>query len=370
MKSSDFNVPQNRKRVFIVAFLGEVDFQFPKEQTGSPKVKDILDLKPLKKLFFSQDKIDKSVAYRAKEKAKGNGFGLSILNPDGPCRTIVKSASNRIQCILPVPVGRRKKIPSRGTYEVELNGKKTECYLRYLSVREYARIQGYPENFIFPVSDSKAYEQLGNAVSIPVIREIAKEVLASLLKLKPQLHNTSVPTGPKSQPKATTKKFPRPRPLKQKIKANDTEVKAVFGNPKIEVADEVKQQITKWQSKDIKNHYSTPNALIQFINARAPIELDAASSPEINMLHNIPRIFTKKENGLKQEMKVAKGNSVFINPPYDNLLEWSQRIAEQAAKYQDQTFFYLVPARATDTKWYRAACSGASHLVQLSKRHS
>ncbi|MFZ4405553.1 MAG: hypothetical protein ACOYOK_15770, partial [Pseudobdellovibrionaceae bacterium] len=54
--------------------------------------------------------------------------------------------------------------------------------------------------------------------------------------------------------------------------------------------------------------------------------------------------------------------------PYDNLLAWSQRIAAQAAKYQGQTFFYLVPARATDTKWYRAACSGASHLVQLNKR--
>jgi site-specific DNA-cytosine methylase len=62
-------------------------------------------------------------------------------------------------------------------------GSKTGLYwvntrLRKLTPRECARLQGFPDWFEFPVSDTQAYKQMGNAVTVNVVREIGKELLA------------------------------------------------------------------------------------------------------------------------------------------------------------------------------------------------
>ncbi len=64
------------------------------------------------------------------------------------------------------------------------NQKGTDKLPRKLTPRECARLQGFPENFIFPVSDTRAYKQFGNSVAVPVIREIAKNMLDTLGKLE------------------------------------------------------------------------------------------------------------------------------------------------------------------------------------------
>jgi hypothetical protein len=51
---------------------------------------------------------------------------------------------------------------------------------RKLTPREAARLQGYPESFVISVSDVQAYKQFGNAVAVPAIRSVAKQ-LAPLL---------------------------------------------------------------------------------------------------------------------------------------------------------------------------------------------
>ena len=48
---------------------------------------------------------------------------------------------------------------------------------RRLTPRECARLQGFPEEFVIPVSDPNAYKQFGNSVAVPVIRAIAKQML-------------------------------------------------------------------------------------------------------------------------------------------------------------------------------------------------
>lgn len=48
--------------------------------------------------------------------------------------------------------------------------------VRPYSVREYARLQGLPDSFAFPVSDTAAYRQIGNGVSVPVGRWIGSEM--------------------------------------------------------------------------------------------------------------------------------------------------------------------------------------------------
>ncbi|MDD3186410.1 MAG: DNA cytosine methyltransferase, partial [Anaerostipes sp.] len=51
---------------------------------------------------------------------------------------------------------------------------------RKLTPRECARLQGFPEQFIIPVSDTQAYKQFGNSVAVPVIRAVAEKVVEAV----------------------------------------------------------------------------------------------------------------------------------------------------------------------------------------------
>ena len=46
-----------------------------------------------------------------------------------------------------------------------------------MTPREWARLQGYPDNFIIGVADASAYKQFGNSVAVPAIQATAKEVI-------------------------------------------------------------------------------------------------------------------------------------------------------------------------------------------------
>jgi DNA (cytosine-5)-methyltransferase 1 len=51
---------------------------------------------------------------------------------------------------------------------------------RKLTPREAARLQGFPDNFIIPVSNTQAYKQFGNSVAVPVIKALAKNIKSAL----------------------------------------------------------------------------------------------------------------------------------------------------------------------------------------------
>ncbi|WP_051677938.1 DNA cytosine methyltransferase [Mycoplasmopsis opalescens] len=55
---------------------------------------------------------------------------------------------------------------------------------RKLTPREATRLQGFPEEFIIPVSDTQAYKQFGNSVAVPVINKIAEQIIKILDKTK------------------------------------------------------------------------------------------------------------------------------------------------------------------------------------------
>ena len=54
---------------------------------------------------------------------------------------------------------------------------------RKLSVLEAKRLQGFPDDFKFPVSDAQAYHQLGNSVSVPIIKLIMSEMIHTYEKI-------------------------------------------------------------------------------------------------------------------------------------------------------------------------------------------
>jgi len=49
--------------------------------------------------------------------------------------------------------------------------------LRRMTPREWARLQGFPDNFIIDVADASAYKQFGNSVAIPAIQATAQEII-------------------------------------------------------------------------------------------------------------------------------------------------------------------------------------------------
>ena len=48
--------------------------------------------------------------------------------------------------------------------------------------RECARLQGFPDTFKIPVSDTQAYKQFGNSVVVPLMGEVAKLIVNNILK--------------------------------------------------------------------------------------------------------------------------------------------------------------------------------------------
>ncbi|MCK4245503.1 MAG: DNA cytosine methyltransferase, partial [Candidatus Omnitrophica bacterium] len=93
----------------------------------------------------------------------GNGFGCEIANLNGIARTLVAGNMGR----------ERNLIKDRPN-------KKNRWGIRRLTIREYARIQGFPDSFKFPVPVTQAYKQLGNAVTVPVAKALAKQIIKVL----------------------------------------------------------------------------------------------------------------------------------------------------------------------------------------------
>jgi DNA (cytosine-5)-methyltransferase 1 len=97
--------------------------------------------------------------YSEKHKAKGNGFGFGLTDTNGISRTLSARYYKDGSEIL---------IPQKGRNP------------RRLTPRECARLQGYPDKFIIPVSDNQAYRQFGNSVVVPLMKAVAGKLVCEL----------------------------------------------------------------------------------------------------------------------------------------------------------------------------------------------
>ena len=151
-------VPQHRERIIIVGFdierYGEdIEFEFQlTPKTTKPLMRDILEKKVNEKYTLSDKLWAYLQNYAAKHKAAGNGFGFGIAPLDGVSRTLSARYYKDGSEIL-----------------IEQNGKNP----RRLTPRECARLQGFPDHFKIPVSDTQAYKQFGNSIVVPLIENVA-----------------------------------------------------------------------------------------------------------------------------------------------------------------------------------------------------
>ncbi|MBL0911463.1 MAG: DNA (cytosine-5-)-methyltransferase [Bacteroidia bacterium] len=162
-----YYVPQHRERIIIVGFRRDIfnnqeTFKFPKYPVQKAKIKDILMEDPDGKYTLSDKLWNYLQDYANKHKAKGNGFGFGLTDLNGVSRTMSARYYKDGAEIL---------IPQDG-----LNP-------RRLTPRECARLQGFPDKFIIPVSDNQAYRQFGNSVTVPLIQAVAGELIKELLKI-------------------------------------------------------------------------------------------------------------------------------------------------------------------------------------------
>ena len=160
-------VPQHRERIIVVGFKNDIfkgleNFKFPDMPEPVAKIRDILDGKIDSKYTLSDKLWEYLQNYAAKHKAQGNGFGFGLTDLNGVSRTISARYYKDGSEIL---------IPQKGKNP------------RRLTPRECARLQGFPDEFIIPVSDNQAYKQFGNSVTVPLIQAVGKQVVKSLLSL-------------------------------------------------------------------------------------------------------------------------------------------------------------------------------------------
>jgi DNA (cytosine-5)-methyltransferase 1 len=154
-------VPQHRERIYIVGFnknyFGDnVPFQFPTPQKTKRKLGSIMDKKVDEKYILSDHLWEYLQNYAEKHKEKGNGFGYGLVNKNSVTRTLS---------------ARYYKDGSEILVQMDNSNP------RRLTPRECARLMGYDESFKIPVSDTQAYRQFGNSVVVPVVKDIAKEMV-------------------------------------------------------------------------------------------------------------------------------------------------------------------------------------------------
>ena len=183
LNSKYFGVPQNRERLFIVAWLkgktAPKEFIFPLglDKTDNPIFDDdklILKSKQVKvgnillpkvdPKYTISDKLYAGHLRRLKEhREKGNGFGFSQFNKKSPYTSTISARYYKDGS--EIMIEQKNKNP------------------RKLSPPEAGALQGYPigNGFEIVVSDVQAYKQFGNSVSVPVVKILAKEIIKQLL---------------------------------------------------------------------------------------------------------------------------------------------------------------------------------------------
>ena len=180
LNSRDFGVPQNRERIYIVAFRDDIapkDFVFPASTDSSKRIGDIIEEKPVSPRYYLSDcYLETLRRHKAHHEALGHGFGYEIRPLDGVAGAIVCGGMGRERNLI---VDKRQTDLTPVTH---IKGEINKEGIRKMTPREWARLQGFPDDFVLPLADVHLYKQFGNSVTVPVIKAIAlkiKEVLES-----------------------------------------------------------------------------------------------------------------------------------------------------------------------------------------------
>ena len=164
LNAKDFGVPQDRERIYIVAFLDDVEFEFPESLNKNISIHNMFETKIDKKYYYNNkplfskikdDVVDKNSIYQWRRKYVRE-------NKSGICPTLRSNMGT-------------------GGHNVPII--KDDLGIRKLTPKECLNFQGFPKDFKTPnLADGQLYKQAGNSVVVAVIKEIAKSINSSFIK--------------------------------------------------------------------------------------------------------------------------------------------------------------------------------------------
>lgn len=174
LNSKDFGVPQNRERIYIVCFRDDIapeSFEFPEGSKKKVCIRDIMEDAPIdSKYYLSDTYLNTLKAHRARHEAKGNGFGYVVRDIDGISGTIVCGGMGREGNLV------KDERPHSMIPSTHIKGEINKESIRKMTPREWARLQGFPDDYKLPLADVHLYKQFGNSVTVCVIEAIANNI--------------------------------------------------------------------------------------------------------------------------------------------------------------------------------------------------
>lgn len=170
LNSKNFGVPQNRERIYIIGFKDSVGkFEFPKQS------KNIVDISAVLENNNIKSDITETAKFNIENNLKKWAAGRDIISKD----FLLAYEIRKLRCTF-----RNDGLSPCLTAKMGTGGNNVPVlvkHMRKLSTRECLKIQGYPDWFVIKENNSQSYKQIGNSVSVPVIRKIAEEILAKLV---------------------------------------------------------------------------------------------------------------------------------------------------------------------------------------------
>ena len=177
LNASDFDIPQNRKRCFMVSCLDGKCFRFPEGKSKTRHLKDLLEPEVDEKYFLSPERIAKLIVHRDRHQALGHGFGFSVIDVEGDAKC-VKSRVREEEDTL-IQEGMTPTLKCFSNIGCVQNSR-----IRRLTPRECWRLMDFSDDEFNKAAstvchgrkmpESQLYKQAGNAICVGVLAEIFK----------------------------------------------------------------------------------------------------------------------------------------------------------------------------------------------------
>jgi len=178
INAKNFGVPQNRERIFIVGFRKDLkinDFEYPKPINKTIVFEDVKEEEEVSvKYYLSDTYLNTLINHKKRHESKGNGFGYEVIANDGIANAVVCGGMGRERNLI------NDDRLTNFTPVTRIKGEVNRQGIRKMTPREWARLQGFPDDFIIPVADASAYKQFGNSVAVPAIQATAQKILETL----------------------------------------------------------------------------------------------------------------------------------------------------------------------------------------------